>query len=288
MHVEGRFKNAVSDDANRKRSESLKKAYAEGRHSRSTSDDVRRSWESRSRVVSDESRKKRSESLKKAYVDGRHARPKINNLWALKKYYSENERVMSEETKKKISESHKGRKFTDEHRRNLSISHKGQIPVFNGYMLKGYRHSDISKKNMSDGQKRAWKKKSRMNDLIRLNMSRSHSDDFNIALARSKLIEVMKRRESVPEKKIRLQLESDGIVFERQFVVNGGEFIFDFRIENLLIECDSMYWHMSPKMVSQDHKKTQWAKNNGFELFRVDEKDVLRNDFSITEVIFNG
>lgn len=70
----------------------------------------------------------------------------------------------SEETKRKMSESQKGRKFTEEHKKNLSIAHKGQKQSAeqraknsermkgNKYTL-GFRHSDETKKKMSDVRK---------------------------------------------------------------------------------------------------------------------------------------
>lgn len=54
-------------------------------------------------------------------------------------------RVASIETRKKLSIAKTGMKFTDEHRHNLSISHKG--------LMRGYKHTTIARENMSKAQK---------------------------------------------------------------------------------------------------------------------------------------
>jgi hypothetical protein len=73
--------------------------------------------------------------------------------------------------------ANKGRIFSAEHIRKLSESHKGQIPTFTGTGLKGYKHSEKSKLNMSDGQKKVWADRSkRLSDKIRLNISKGQSN----------------------------------------------------------------------------------------------------------------
>ena len=54
-------------------------------------------------------------------------------------------RIPTDETRRKISVSRTGMKFTDEHRYNLSVSHKGR--------LLGYKHTASARANMSKAQK---------------------------------------------------------------------------------------------------------------------------------------
>ena len=54
-------------------------------------------------------------------------------------------KLYSEETKKKMSEIRKGIKFSNEHLKNLSLSHKG------------YKHPISQKKKLSESLKKAWK-----------------------------------------------------------------------------------------------------------------------------------
>lgn len=53
--------------------------------------------------------------------------------------------VHSEETKRKISEAHKGKKLSDQHRLNLSISHRGQSPANKGVPLTVVQKEHLSK-----------------------------------------------------------------------------------------------------------------------------------------------
>lgn len=248
------------------------------------SESIKRSWIGRSRLVSDGTRKKRSDSLKKAYAEGRHSKY-CGNYWALKKYHDINGWNHSDETKRKMSEIRKGMKFTDEHRKNLSISHLGKKPVGIRKSLKGFKHTDVARRNMSEGQKKRYAERP-VTYKVRMNMSEAHKSDVHIKRAKENIIDILRRRESGAEKLLREKLVDCGVGFERQYVVNDGEFIFDFKIgDNLLLECDSEYWHSSPQMVSQDHKKNVWAKKNGFNLIRVKEDDVLKGKFSIRSVI---
>jgi len=251
------------------------------------SEGARKGWLKRSRTISEETRLKRSNSLKKAWAEGRH-RKTGGNYESLRKYYENNSREKSVETREKISESHKGKKLSDEHRRNLSLSHIGKKPVISAESRKKAADAIRGRKLSSEHIEKIRAIVKNRSIETRRKMSLSHSSQEKITIARSRLVKVMKNRESLPEKKIRSQLEVAGVCFERQFVVNNGEFLFDFKVDNILLECDSTYWHSFPKMITQDHRKNIWAKENGFDLRRVSENDVMSPKFDILKVIFNG
>lgn len=52
--------------------------------------------------------------------------------------------------------------------------------------------------------------------------------------------------------------------------------VYDFYISdiNLLIEFDGVYWHSLKEVKLRDIKKTKYAKNNGYNLLRFNEKNL--------------
>ena len=81
----------------------------------------------------------------------------------------------SKETRKKMSNSHRGRKFSDSHKKKLSKARKGSIPWNKG--SKGLiKHSEQTKQKMSEAHK--GKKPYVMTDEIRKNMSEARKGKF--------------------------------------------------------------------------------------------------------------
>lgn len=81
-----------------------------------------------------------------------------------------------------------------------------------------------------------------------------------------------------------------GYDIESQFGL--GNFVFDFKIRNqkILIEVNGDYWHCNPKVyphpinnwqkfaLRRDFAKKAYAKQNGYSLYRIWEKDIKENE----------
>ena len=87
-------------------------------------------------------------------------------------------------------------------------------------------------------------------------------------------------RESSIEKKVYDYLLLKGILFERQYVVNG-KFVIDAYIPslNLAIEADGSYWHSLPANMKRDKSKNAYLKAINMDLVRLTEEEIKNNKF---------
>lgn len=71
-----------------------------------------------------------------------------------------------------------------------------------------------------------------------------------------------------------------GIVFERQYTING-RFIVDAYIPslNIVIEADGKYWHSLDKVVKKDKAENAYLKECGFNLVRIPEDEIKSGAF---------
>lgn len=106
----------------------------------------------------------------------------------------------------------------------------------------------------------------------------------------------MDKNPTAPEKSFASMLEELGVEYETQKIVGGK--IYDFYIpeKNLLIEVDGDYWHAKDKELKEmtmvqkktfynDLRKNTIAKNNGYELERVWEGEIMEQ-YEITKSRF--
>lgn len=68
------------------------------------------------------------------------------------------------------------------------------------------------------------------------------------------------------ERDFREELERRNIEFEAQAKVD--RFIADFRIGNIIVECDGTYWHGTDEAKDRDKRKNSTYKKLGYKLFR--------------------
>jgi very-short-patch-repair endonuclease len=66
-----------------------------------------------------------------------------------------------------------------------------------------------------------------------------------------------------------------GLEYQSEFRVNGSFYDFYLPKENLLIECDGEYWHSFPDAIRRDNNKDNLAKEKGYNLLRLQEKEIL-------------
>lgn len=81
-------------------------------------------------------------------------------------------------------------------------------------------------------------------------------------------------------------LDKNNIEYEKQFNINGK--IADFKIGNLLIECDGLYWHSEAKRDKKYHKeKREFYITNGYYPIFFYEDEILENPEIISSIILN-
>ena len=82
------------------------------------------------------------------------------------------------------------------------------------------------------------------------------------------------------EKKVYAELKKRGLLFERQYLVNG-KFLVDAYIPslNLIIEADGKYWHSLPKVQKKDKAENAYLTKCGFNLLRFSEEEIKNDSF---------
>lgn len=75
-------------------------------------------------------------------------------------------------------------------------------------------------------------------------------------------------------------LESSGVVFEKQKIING-KFTVDAFIpsSNTVIECDGVYWHSLPKIQNKDKSENAYLRKCGFKVIRLSEQEIRNGEF---------
>lgn len=82
------------------------------------------------------------------------------------------------------------------------------------------------------------------------------------------------------EKKLYEELKRRGLLFEKQYLVNG-RFLVDAYIPslNLIIEADGNYWHTLDKIVKKDKAENAYLKKCGYKLLRLSEEEINNDNF---------
>lgn len=81
-------------------------------------------------------------------------------------------------------------------------------------------------------------------------------------------------RETSIEKIVRELLESLGVTFECQKVIDRCIVDFYFPNEKRIIETDGDYWHSIPEVKARDERKDAYLKKYGYEILRLTETEV--------------
>lgn len=71
-----------------------------------------------------------------------------------------------------------------------------------------------------------------------------------------------------------------------QYCPYGCRYIFDeFIPPNTLLEINGTYWHSLPKMKLRDQRKASWARNQGYDLFIIEEDELKERGNVVVEKI---
>jgi very-short-patch-repair endonuclease len=156
----------------------------------------------------------------------------------------------------------KGAILTEKHKKNISLSCIGKA----GWK-KGQQLSLEHRKNISKGLK-----------------GKSKSPEHAIKCKENRLKGLLKQQHSKEptsiEKTLYNYLLLKGILFERQYLVNG-RFLVDAYIPslNLIIEADGKYWHDIDRVVKKDKAENAYLTKCGFKLIRLTENEIQLGNF---------
>lgn len=93
-------------------------------------------------------------------------------------------------------------------------------------------------------------------------------------------------RSSSLEESVAAHLDSLGVAYERQARVR--RFLVDFRIGDLIVEADGVYWHSRPKVIERDARKNAAIEAEGMRLVRLTEAQIRAGDFQSLEVALDA
>ena len=71
--------------------------------------------------------------------------------------------------------------------------------------------------------------------------------------------------------------------------IKKGRWSFDFAIQNMniMIEADGSYWHSLSKQKERDIRKGEWCRDNGIELYRINELQFYKDKGIACQVIID-
>lgn len=85
-------------------------------------------------------------------------------------------------------------------------------------------------------------------------------------------------RQSSLEVAVAAHLDALGVRYQPQVRVH--RFLVDFRIGDLIVEADGIYWHSQPKVQERDARKNAAVAAAGYRMLRLTEAEILAGDFS--------
>jgi len=203
----------------------------------------------------------------------------------------------SEERIKQLSDSAKKMWKSDSHRKKVKEGQKNFMEI-NGYWLGTDDYSKSKRKETylkKYGVDHNWKVKEIHEKCNITSVKNTGLTTHEIARK-----ELLRKKETSIEIKIKEILTNNNIVFKKNFTVSfsGGNRFYDFYLKdyNLLIEADGDYWHSNPllfKILNEaqqknklnDEFKNELAKKNGYNLVRFWEIDI--NKIGFESVILN-
>lgn len=160
----------------------------------------------------------------------------------------------------------------EKHKENPSNFVKGYLPWNKGVRgyLAGEKHYRYGKK-VSD----------EIREKIRETKKQQVNKEF---LKKIGLKGLMKQQNLYPtsiEKALYDYLVLNGIVFERQKLING-KFLVDAYVPsfNLVIEADGTYWHSLERVKKRDKAKNAYLKKCGYNLVRLSDTNILDRNFT--------
>jgi len=181
--------------------------------------------------------------------------------------------ITLKELKKRISEKHKGKIFSEDHKRKISENHVGmkgknhsietkEKMKKNHVGMKGCRHTERSKRKIGENSKKYWAKfskkerKNKMAKFIRAGLTISSSS---------------------LEKIIMKELDLLNIKYLRQVKICGRHVDIYIPNKKLIIECNGEFFHLQQNKIKNDKEFEKRVKNTNYKLMWLWGKDIVKN-----------
>lgn len=231
------------------------------------------------------------------------------------KYFKENNPMKNPKYVQNYSKSIKGKKKSEEHKRKLSESQKGnkshmwgkKRPEHSALMkkimpaimknlydtgqiqptFKGKTHTIESKRKMSESQtgKNRWPH-GNPNKGKKLNLTDEQRKNRSLKRCQWLKNNVTNKVNTNIELEFKAFCERNRIEFEPQFILNHPKnaWLCDFYIPslNLIVEVDGEYWHFSKKQINRDYLKNKNALEMGYRYIQIS------SDNKIFDLIFQS
>jgi len=251
-------------------------------HSEETKNKMSLAHKGKKHNISEETRKEMSERMKRLNKEGKigmkiltpeqEVRRRRNLSIAhkgMKKPWSRN---LPHLWKKGQVGSNKGRKFSKEWLKNMSLSHKGKHSSLATEFKKGHIHFSKGTKGIMKPNKTSFKKghKTWMK-------GKHHLEETKNKIRKMRAKQIFPIKDTSIEVKIQMflkELEID--FFTHQYIKIEHGYQCDILIPsmNLIIECDGDYWHKYPIGIEIDHVRTKELIEKGFKVLRLWEKEI--------------
>lgn len=200
---------------------------------------------------------KRNYSCRRCFSSGK------NNSFYGKTHSPKNKRLFAINAKM----LHTGRKRTDATKHNISVG------------IKNSNHAEIMRsevvrnklrKSNSESSKRMWKDLDYRKKTLDGRIGYKHSEKAKQCMRKSRINYLKTCPFQLQSKSATMFLDEleklNGKKIGREFELDGR--FFDGKIDNILIEVDSDWWHSTQKQKRIDEQKNLIARNNGYELKR--------------------
>lgn len=213
------------------------------------------------------------------------AQRRIKISEGLKRAYKEGRRT---DIGEKLSKALKGRVVSAEWRKKMSLAKKGKVGNNKG---KHWKNTEEFKRKISDYQKTVVHTPERNANVSKGLMGNKNCLGRVISPELRKKISVghlnspkncngilaqqFRKGPTSIERKLYEELKNRGILFERQYLING-KFVVDAYVPslNLVIEADGDYWHSLDKMIKRDRAKNAYLAKCGYKLLRLPEHQI--------------
>lgn len=163
----------------------------------------------------------------------------------------------------------------------MSIKNLGKYATEGNPWNKGKHLSNIHKKHLQENHVGMFGKKH--NEEFKRKMSQLKKQEKYMKILQKQFAN---NQPTSIEKKVYEELESRGLLFEPQKLING-KFIVDAYIPsfNRIIEVDGNYWHGLDRIKKKDKAENAYLTKCGFNLLRLTEDEI--NDGSFKERMVN-
>ena len=181
---------------------------------------------------------------------------------------------MSKESRMKMSIAHKGKKLSEEHKKNMS----GKTPWNKGLIGFG---------KFNNGKKRSIETRRKLSEIAKKQIRKKHTVEAKIKIKKARATQVLPIKDTTIEIKLQdflKQLKIKYLTHKYMKIKHGYQCDIFIPSMNLVIECDGDYWHKYPVGNDIDHVRTSELIKNGFNVLRLWEfeiKSITINEFKI-------